>query len=198
MSGWAIDLGNSHTRVARWDEDSAAPRLLELPTICRVPGGTEPLAAPRLIPSATEILQDPTWWARVGRRRLLSRRWFLGRLAWIGRPAVDRNLGSILPGYVPAFKPYLDREALRVLAQVGRKSYTARDVARLFVRELFAEIKRSTGERIRDLVLTTPVEAYETYRAELSRVARHLGVDRVRFVDEPVAAALGYGLGLSR
>src|SRR5262249_57091120 len=56
--------------------------------------------------------------------------------------------------------------------------------------------ERETGERIRDVVLTAPVDAYETYRAELSRIAGSLGIHRTRFVDEPVAAALGYGLGL--
>ena len=42
-----------------------------------------------------------------------------------------------------------------------------------------------------------PVSAFETYRAEVQRLLQGLGVARVRFVDEPVAAALGYGLSLS-
>lgn len=59
-------------------------------------------------------------------------------------------------------------------------------------------MKKATGERIRDLVVTSPVEAFESYRAEVASAAKALGVRRVRFVDEPVAAALGYGLGLAR
>ena len=70
-------------------------------------------------------------------------------------------------------------------------------MARAFLRELLAETKHATGERIRDLVVTSPVSAFETYRAEVQRVLQGLGVRRVRFVDEPVAAALGYGLSLS-
>lgn len=198
MDGWAIDLGNSNTRVARWNSDSASPDLLELPGICRQPGGTEPLSAPRLIPSATEIIGDPTWLARLGRRPFFAKRMLLGNLAMIGRPALERNIDSMRPGFVPGFKPYLDRESTRTLARLGNRTYSARDVARLFVRELFAEIKDTTGVRIRDLVLTTPVEAFETYRAELSGIARSLGVRKLRFIDEPVAAALGYGLSLGR
>lgn len=198
MDGWAIDLGNSNTRVARWDSETSAPTLLELPEICRHPGGTEPLSAPRLIPSATEIIRDPTWQARLGRRPFFSKHFLLGNLATIGRPALERNLDAMRPGFVPAFKPYLDRESTRTLTRLGKQSYSARDVARLFVRELFAEIKKTTGVRIRDLVLTTPVEAFETYRAELSGVAKSLGVKKLRFIDEPVAAALGYGLSLGR
>src|SRR6185295_817132 len=37
---------------------------------------------------------------------------------------------------------------------------------------------------------------FETYRAEVQQALRQLGVRRVRFVDEPVAAALGYGISL--
>jgi len=198
MNGWAIDLGNSHTRVARWDTATGTPRLLELPAICRQPGGEDPLQAPRLVPSATEIIAEPDWPARLGRWPFVARRWFLGRLAVIGRPALQRNAGLVLPGFVPTFKPYLDREARRPIARLGRRAFSARDVAQLFIRELLAEIKRTVGIRLRDVVLTTPVDAYETYRAELLQITRSLGIRRVRFIDEPVAAALGYGLGLSR
>ena len=198
MDGWAIDLGNSNTRVARWDHESSSPSLLELPNICREPGGSEPLAAPRLIPSATEIIRNPSWLARLGRSPFLAKRCFLGDLALIGRPALERNIGFTRPEFVRAFKPYLGRESIRTLARIDGRSYSAREVARLFVRELLAEVKATTGERIRDLVLTTPVDAYETYRAELSGIARQLGVKELRFIDEPVAAALGYGLGLGR
>lgn len=46
--------------------------------------------------------------------------------------------------------------------------------------------------------MTSPVSAVETYRAEVQGILHELGVRRVRFVDEPVAAALGYGLTLTR
>ena len=64
---WAIDLGNSHTRIARWNPERELPELVELPAICRVPGGNEPLAAPRLVPTATEVLESDDWRTRVGR-----------------------------------------------------------------------------------------------------------------------------------
>ena len=99
---------------------------------------------------------------------------------------------------MPAFKPALARESLRPLARVGRHSVTAREAARAFLRELLAEVKRETGTRVRDLVVTAPVSAFESYRLEVQRVLEGLGVRRVRFVDEPVAAALGYGLSLTQ
>ena len=50
MPGWAIDLGNTHTRVAQFDPESGSPRLLELPAICRAPGGGGPEGAPVIVP----------------------------------------------------------------------------------------------------------------------------------------------------
>jgi molecular chaperone DnaK len=198
MASWAIDLGNSHTRVACWDSARGEPRLVELPEICRRPGGDEPLEAPRLVPSATHVLGDGDWTTRVGRWPVVRSLWYLGREALIGRQALEQNAAVVYPNFVPTFKPYLEREALRTLARCGKTHYTAREVARRFVRELLAEIRRVTGERLREVVLTTPVEAYETYRAELQGICGRVGIRRIRFIDEPVAAALGYGLSLAR
>jgi molecular chaperone DnaK (HSP70) len=197
-AGWAIDLGNSHTRIAHWDEAAGKPRLLELPAVCREPGGHQPLAAPRLIPSAVEVIDNPGRLARWTDRPLISRHLLLGRRAFIGRVALERNQAQPRASFVSAFKPFLEREALRPLGRAGGLAVTAREAARLFLRELLAEVKRETGIRIRELAVTAPVEAFETYRAELLRIARRLGVRRLRFLDEPVAAALGYGLGLTR
>lgn len=194
MGAWAIDLGNTHTRIARWDEEAEGPRLLELPLICRQPGGEEPLEAPRLVPSATLLVKPRGWADRIGRWPFVRKRWFVGREALIGRQALEADAITPQANFVPNFKPYLDREPLRTLARIGRRRYSARKVAASFMRELLAEIHRTTGQRVHDLVLTTPVDAYETYRAELLQISERLGVRRVRFVDEPVAAALGYGL----
>jgi molecular chaperone DnaK (HSP70) len=98
---------------------------------------------------------------------------------------------------VPTFKAALSSESTRPLARVGRRTVTAREVARAFLREMLVAVKHTTGARVRDLVVTSPVSAFETYRAEVQRILLGLGLRRVRFVDEPVAAALGYGLSLS-
>lgn len=195
MGSWAVDLGTTNTGVARWDSAAERPRLLELTRVCRSPGGEDHLEAPRLVPSATEVLPEPGFWARLSSRPLLSRLTLWGRLAWIGREAATRSEGEPRPGFAPMFKPYLGLDALRVIARAGGRGFTARDVTRLFLRELLVEIKEATGERVRDLVITTPVDAYESYRAELRHIARGLGVRRVRFIDEPVAAAIGYDVG---
>jgi molecular chaperone DnaK (HSP70) len=197
MTSWAIDLGTTNCGVAYWEDSLGKPRLVELPAICRKLDARDPLEAPRLVPSAVHFLEDPGLLDRLGSWPPLARRFFIGRRALIGRPALERNAGTVHPSFVPTFKPGLSSESLRPLARVGRESLTARDAAHAFLRELLHEIKRETGHRVRDLVVTSPVMAFETYRAEVQQALRQLGVRRVRFVDEPVAAALGYGISLS-
>ncbi len=198
MDSWAMDLGTTNTGIGYWDEVAQRPRLLELENICRKPDGEEQLEAPRLIPSATHVLPVDDFWGKIGKWPMMERNFFLGEQAKIGRQAMDLNSGDIKPNFSLTFKPYLGLDPLRNIARVGKERYTARDVGRIFLRQLFAEVKQTTGKRVRDLVITTPVESFESYRAELTAITRRLGVKRLRFVDEPVAAAIGYGIGAGR
>lgn len=198
MTSWAMDLGTTNTGIACWDDVAGRPRLLELPDICRVPDGEDQFEAPRLVPSATHVLTGDDFWTRVGRWPLMERNVSWGKQAYIGRPAMELNKGRTTPNYTFTFKPYLGLDPLRIIARAGKERFTARDVARMFMRELFANVKKETGKRVRDLVITTPVEAFESYRAELTELTRKVGVKRLRFVDEPVAAAIGYGIGAGR
>jgi len=197
MTGWALDLGTTNSGIARWDEATGQPQLVELPEICRNPERDDPLEAPRMVPSAVHLLEKPGLLDRLGSWPPVASRMFLGRRALIGRPALERNREAAHPAFVPTFKAALSSEATRPLARLGRHAVTAREVARAFLREMLVATKHATGERIRDLVVTSPVSAFETYRAEVQRLLLGLGVRRVRFLDEPVAAALGYGLSLS-
>ncbi len=193
---WALDLGTTNTAVARWDESKGEPDLVSLPRLCRRPRGQDPLEGPALVPSVVQLLVPATFIDRIGTWRRLERFALWGRAALIGRPALERNLALADPSFVPGFKAALTFEPLRPLARLGPREITARQAARAFVRELFAEVGRETGRRPRDLVVTVPVDSYEGYRAEVEQIARSLGVARLRFLDEPLAAALGYGLGL--
>jgi molecular chaperone DnaK (HSP70) len=197
MTGWALDLGTTNSAIARWDEATGQPQLVELTDVCRNPERDDPLEAPRMVPTVVHMLDKPSLLDRVGSWPPVARRMFVGRRALIGRPALERNRQQVHPAFVPAFKAALSSESTRPLARLGRRVVTAREVARAFLRELLVATKRATGERVRELVVTSPVTAFETYRAEVQRILQGLGVRRVRFVDEPVSAALGYGLSLS-
>lgn len=193
MSAWGLDLGTTNTGLARWDAEARRPTLVALPGLSRLAEEGDALLAPRLVPSATEMVAPDTW-ARLGRP--FGALW--GREAHIGRAALHRNTAWPSPAFTPTFKAQLARDPLRPLARLGAEPIAARAVARAFCRELLREAAATTGERVRDLAITVPVAAYDGYRAELAAMARAAGVRRVRFLDEPVAAAVGYGLSLDR
>jgi len=151
-----------------------------------------------MVPSAVHLVENPGFVDRLGAWRPVARRFLIGRTAFIGRQALDRNRASINPAFAPGFKTALSTDAGRALARVGRRPITARAIAQAFLRELLVEVKRATGRRVRELVVAAPMSAFETYRAEVKRILNGLGVRTVRFVDEPLAVALGYGLNLTR
>jgi molecular chaperone DnaK (HSP70) len=155
---WALDLGTTNTALAVWDEDAGEPRLVELPAVCRRPEGADPLEAPRLVPTVLEFRESLGLWDRFGAWPPIARRAFIGHTAEIGRPALERNQALVRPSWVPGFKSALATEPLHPVARVLGHSVSARQAARVFVRELLAETRRSTGERIRDLVCTAPVD----------------------------------------
>ena len=194
---WALDLGTTNSALARWDRQVRRPELIHLPGIGRRADPDRALEAPRVVPSVVEAL-PPDLWARLGTWGPLRRNAFFGTLARIGQPALDANDALPSPAFATSFKTPLSSEPTRPVARLGDDRLTARDAARLFLRELFASVKESHGERIRELTLTAPVCSFDTYRAELRSLVEDLGVRKPRFLDEPVAAALGYGLGLDR
>ena len=74
-----------------------------------------------------------------------------GRHGWIGREALERNLSATHGNFVPAIKPWLQEGALHPVARHAGRRWTAREVGRIYMRELFAEALRITGERIREM-----------------------------------------------
>jgi molecular chaperone DnaK (HSP70) len=91
MKGWALDLGTTNSGIARWEEGSRQPQLVELHAICRQPERDDPLEAPRMVPSAVHFLEHPGLVDRLGSWPPVARRFFLGRRALVGRPALERN-----------------------------------------------------------------------------------------------------------
>lgn len=209
---WALDLGTTNSVLTRWDRQRQQPVLVELPDVCRFPPSralparvdedegpeVDPLAAPLVIPTVVEPYDALTFWAKLGKLPSIQRRIFLGHTAFIGRAALERSRDRQKPSLAARFKPLLGTSPLRTVARVGQTAVSARECLRLFLRELLAEAAEATGERIRELVVTSPVDAYESYRAEVSQALMDLGVRRVRYIDEPVAAALGYGLSVNK
>ncbi len=191
---FAFDLGTTNSAIACWNEERAEPQMLDLSGISRAMMLTET----PVVPSCVFLYHGHGWRDSLGRWPWVERRWLLGRQAYIGNLALEMNYDKRSANYVESFKPLLARESTRVMARVDGQAFSARTVSRIFVRELLKAVHEQTGERVRDLTMTVPVDAFETYRAELQDIASRLGVKRFQTLDEPVAAALGYGLNTER
>jgi molecular chaperone DnaK (HSP70) len=142
------------------------------------------------------MLPPTSFMDRVARHPWIAKWGHWSQHAHIGRAALDRSTSGPRPGFTPTFKAWLGRAPLSPLARRGEHVWTAREVAEAYLRELIHACETHDGSQVRDLVITVPVGSFEAYRAELRRIAKRLGVKNVRFVDEPVAAALGYGLSV--
>ncbi len=196
---WAIDLGTTNTLIAKWVGTHAS--IVALDQLVDY----EPAWQTPLIPSAIYFQE---------RSRAI-----IGRPALAAREFMHNDLNLLGP-LARSFKKTLARESQKAVAQVGSDSISARECATVFLKELLGTAGEYQRERadpnrtrmqklasalrwwrkegqVTDLTMTVPVESYEPYRAELGTIARKLGVRNFRTIDEPVAAALGYGVDLT-
>ncbi|HTE17481.1 MAG TPA: Hsp70 family protein [Armatimonadota bacterium] len=181
---WAIDFGTTNSVVAVAEEGSV--RLAHLPEISR----SLPTEQSPLIPTAVHITED-----------LQRRFWFFHRRVrqvFIGQQALSRNFDGRGHGFAQSFKRHLGNQSHRTVARAGNSELSAREVAHLFLKELLTVSAREFHCRVTDLTIPAPVGYYDNYRAELQALASRLGVKRFRTLDEPVAAALGYGVNVAR
>src|SRR3989304_274282 len=118
MDGWALDLGTTNSGIARWDDAAGQATLIDLPEVCRLPDAEDPLEAPRMIPSAVHLIDDRGFVDRLGSWPPLARRMFLGRSAFIGRQALERNRSTQHPAFVPGFQSALGTEGARPVARL--------------------------------------------------------------------------------
>ncbi len=168
---YAIDFGTSNTVIARWNPITEKSETLSLQGISVRQGQN-----PDLIPSVLYVENAPQNQVLVGqqvRDRGLDiqsdPRFFRG---------FKRGIGNAVQGFLPE----VDGQLIR-FEQVGQ----------WFLSSLLTQLKTGYPDAGDALVLTVPVDSFEPYRQWLSQVCHSLEVEQVRILDEPTAAALGYG-----
>ena len=154
-----------------------------------------------MVPSAVHLVERPglrSTGSAPGVR--VARRFFLGRTAFIGRAGPRSQPDDDPPGLRAraSRRRWEPRRAGRWRGWAGRPVERPGGRARLPARAAGRDQDGRPATGSASLVVAAPVSAFETYRAEVQRILRDLGVRTVRFVDEPLAVALGYGLGLTR
>ena len=170
-SAIAIDFGTSNTVISRWNPITQQPETLNIPNL-----SIQQSLNPPLIPSLLYIEDASQGKVLVG-QQVRDRGYNIKTDARFFH-SFKRGIGI----NIPAFLPELDGQIVN-FEQVGQ----------LFLSEIINQLVALQGD-LDSLILTVPVDSFEAYRHWLGKVCETLPVEKVRMLDEPTAAALGYGL----
>ncbi|MEG3901648.1 Hsp70 family protein [Microcoleus sp. B4-C5] len=167
----AIDFGTSNTVVARWNQALQQPETLKLPGLSAISAQNPPL-----IPSLLYV-EDAAQSKVILGQQVRDK-----GLDLSGDSRFFRNFKRGIGTSVQGFVPELDGQLI-----------TFEQVGEWYLSQIVNSI-REVPLPIDSLIFTVPVDSFEAYRHWLGKVSQSLQVEQVRMLDEPTAAALGYGL----
>lgn len=167
----AIDFGTSNTVIARWNPVTQQPETLNIPGL-----SIQQSLNPPLIPSLVYV-ED------ASKKQVL-----------VGQQVRDRGLDlKNDPRFFRSFKRGIGADIQGFLPEIDGQNITFEQVGQWFLSQIIEQLAPMQGG-IDSLVLTVPVDSFEAYRHWLGQVCQTLSVEQVRMLDEPTAAALGYGM----
>jgi Fe-S protein assembly chaperone HscA len=175
-----IDLGTTNSLVAYIDAQTAQPKCIAGPY-----GST-------LCPSVVSL--DPDGSVIVGeaaRRRLLTQpeRTIYSVKRLMGRGPAD------VQSELQLFPFRIDPNSKNVIrVMLGDKMFTPPEISAFILRELRNWAESFLGETIDRAVITVPAYFNDAQRQATKDAGRIAGLEVLRLVNEPTAAALAYGL----
>jgi molecular chaperone DnaK len=165
----AVDFGTSNTVVAVWDEVQQEGVPLHVPDYGHFyQQGNERIS---VVPSVIHYAPD--------------------RKRWIGNQVLQQNLYHS-PRTFRWMKRYISNRSPIKMRWDGQE-ISHFDAGEDFLSSVLLFAAAELNVEDEEIALTTPVEAFEHYEDWLTDVAEAAGMTRFRLIDEPSAAALGYG-----
>jgi molecular chaperone DnaK (HSP70) len=169
---YAIDFGTSNTVITRWNRVTQQPETLALSGISLRMGQSLPL-----IPSLVYV-ED------AAQKKIV-----------VGQEVRDRALDLVTDArFFRNFKRGIGSNIQGFLPELDGQTVSFEQVGEWFLTQVIQQLKLTDPEVTQSLVFTVPVDSFEAYRLWLGRVCGSLEIEQVRMLDEPTAAALGYGL----
>ncbi len=171
-ASYAIDFGTSNTVITRWNPATGQPETLSLPGL-----SLQLSQNPPLVPSLLYV-EDASQ----------------GKVI-VGQAVRDKGLDLTKnPRFFRSFKRGIGAEIQGFLPELDGKTISFEQVGQWFLTQIIEQLEPSPETVVESLILTVPVDSFEAYRHWLSGVCQALPVEQVRMLDEPTAAALGYGV----
>ena len=171
-NSFAIDFGTSNTAIARWNTVTNEAQLVRLPISQQI------ISQPPLIPSLVYV-ED------AARGKIIA-----------GQAVRDRGLDlNNDPRFFRGFKRGIGTQIQGFLPELDGVKITFEQIGEWFLTELIASLRKEVSQ-LQSLVLTVPVDSFESYRHWLTGICQSLAVEQIKILDEPTAAALGYQAGV--
>ncbi|KAL4458730.1 hypothetical protein ABPG75_013595 [Micractinium tetrahymenae] len=176
-----IDLGTTYSCVGSWERDAQRVRILENdsgnPTTLSVVAFTD---EERLVGEAArnQGVQNPVGGAPRGG-------------VFEKNPAVQADL-SRLPFRVQASND--DTPLIEVRYRGEQKQLTPEEVSAMVLGHLQGIASRGLGEEVRQAVITVPAYFTDAQRQATKDAGAIAGLEVLRIINEPTAAAIAYGL----
>ena len=169
---YAIDFGTSNTVITRWNAATGKAETLSVPGLSQVIAQNPPL-----IPSLLYV-ED----AAMNRTS-------------IGQAVRDRGLDVATDArFFRNFKRGLGQPILGFQPEMDGRSIGPEQIGTWYLTQIIEQVKQTDPGILDSVVFTVPVDSFEVYRLWLGRVCETCGLNQVRLLDEPTAAALGYGI----
>jgi molecular chaperone DnaK (HSP70) len=167
---YAIDFGTSNTVIARWNAATKQPETVKLAGFSQ-----QIINNPPLIPSLAYIEDAET-------EKIL-----------VGQTVRDRGLdGGSDPRFFRGFKRGIGTKIQGFLPELDGQVISFEQVGNWYLSSLIGQLQQENQTDLESLILTVPVDSFESYRQWLSQTCQNWSIEQVRMLDEPTAAALGY------
>src|SRR5579864_5692485 len=175
-----IDLGTTNSLVAYIDPQTGAPKCIPGPS-----GSTLCPSVVSLDPDGSIIVGEPA------RRRLLTQP---ERTIYSVKRLMGRGVADI-QDELKLFPFRIDSSSKNVIrVKLGDRYFTAPEISSFILRELKNWAEAYFGESVDRAVITVPAYFNDAQRQATKDAGKIAGLEVLRLVNEPTAAALAYGL----
>jgi molecular chaperone DnaK len=175
-----IDLGTTYSLIAHMDPQTGAPKCIPGPY-----GST-------LCPSIVSVADDgKILVGEPARERLLTQP---DRTIYSVKRLMGRGVADI-QDELTRFPFRIDETSSNVIrVRLGDKLFTPPEISAYILRELKTWAEKYFGDTVNRAVITVPAYFNDAQRQATKDAGRLAGLDVLRLVNEPTAAALAYGL----